>query len=86
VRKISQINHHNSIHWPQLDDYGWGFYLYAFKNISALGEECPYNVMPQYSIKRTKAKLNLLFGMYSCVYGVCQKSLRNNHIGLNAST
>jgi hypothetical protein len=42
--------------------------------------------MPQYSIKRTKAKLNLSFGVYSCVYGVCQKSLRSNHIGLNAST
>jgi hypothetical protein len=42
--------------------------------------------MPQYSIKRTKVKLNLSFGVYSCVYGVCQKSLRSNHIGLNAST
>jgi hypothetical protein len=42
--------------------------------------------MPQYSIKRTKAKLNLSFDVYSYVYGVCQKSLRSNHIGLNAST
>jgi hypothetical protein len=31
VHKISQINHHNSIHWPQLDDCGWGFYMYAFR-------------------------------------------------------
>jgi hypothetical protein len=31
VRKIAQINHHNSIHWPQLDDCGWGFYMYAFR-------------------------------------------------------
>jgi hypothetical protein len=41
--------------------------------------------MPQYSIKRTKAKLNLSFSVYSYVYGVCQKSLSNNHIGLNTS-
>jgi hypothetical protein len=36
--------------------------------------------------KRTKAKLNLSFDVYACDYGVCQKSLRSNQIGLNAST
>jgi hypothetical protein len=70
----------------QLDDCGWGFYLYAFRTSRHSGEECPYSVMPQYSIKRTKAKLNMSFSVYSCVYGVCQKSLRSNRIGLNAST
>jgi hypothetical protein len=42
--------------------------------------------MPQYFIKRTKVKPNLSFGVYSSVYGVRQKSLRSNHIVLNAST
>jgi hypothetical protein len=34
-----------------------------------------YCVMHKYSIKCTKIELNLSSGVYSCVYGVCQKSL-----------
>jgi hypothetical protein len=60
--------------------------MYGFRTSRHQGKECPSSVMPQYSIKHTKAKLNLSFSVYSCVYGVCQKSLRINHIGLNAST
>ena len=62
------------------------FICMLLEHLVIRGDKCPSSVMSQYSIKRTKAKLNLSFGVYSCVYGVCQKSLRSNHIGLKAST
>jgi hypothetical protein len=62
------------------------FICMLLEHLGIRGRSAHLSVMPQYSIKRTKAKLNLSFSVYPCVYGVCQKSLRINHIGLNAST